>query len=73
MLKNYARRGRDLDVPLSYCVKGIKESTANPVGMPMTIPEKVAFPPKYSAYLFADETMMKNDTYMGGSRLSATL
>jgi hypothetical protein len=62
------RREEDLNVPLSYCVKGIKESTAKPVGMPMTTPEKVAFPPKYFAYSFADETMMKNDTYVGQSR-----
>lgn len=33
----------------------------------MTIPEKVAFPPKYSAYLFDDETTMKNDIYEGRS------
>ena len=31
----------------------------------MTIPEKVAFPPKYSAYLFDDDTIMKNDIYEG--------
>lgn len=31
----------------------------------MTIPEKVAVPPKYSAYLFDDETTMKNETYEG--------
>lgn len=72
MLENYAARGRDLNLPLSYCVKGIKESTAKPVGMPITIPEKVAFPPKYSAYSFADETMMKNDIYVGRSGLLAT-
>jgi hypothetical protein len=35
--------------------------------MPMIIPEKVAFPPKYSAYLFDDETTMKNEIYEGRS------
>jgi hypothetical protein len=52
-----------MNAPLSYLVKGIRASPANTAGIPMTIPEKVAFPPKYSAYLFDDETTMKNDTY----------
>lgn len=55
-------KGRDI-TPLSYLVKGIKVSPANAAGIPMTTPEKVAFPPKYSAYLSDDEMMMKNDNY----------
>jgi len=59
------RRRHHQNIPLSYFVKGIKESPAKAVGMPMIIPEKVAFPPKYSAYLFDDETTMKNETCEG--------
>jgi len=67
-LKCSPRGGRGLNIPLSYLVKGIKASPANTVGIPMTMPEKVAFPPKYSAYLLDEETTIKNDNYVGGSR-----
>lgn len=33
----------------------------NAVGIPMTRPENVAEPPKWSAYADDDETMMKNE------------
>lgn len=52
-----------MHAPLSYLVKGIKASPANTAGMPMIMPEKVAFPPKYSAYLSDDGITMKNDNY----------
>ena len=35
----------------------------NKVGIPITIPEKVAFPPRYSAYLLEEEIMMKNESF----------
>jgi len=53
----------DMHEPLSYLAKGIRANPANTAGMPMTTPEKVAVPPKYSAYPFDDETTMKKDNY----------
>jgi hypothetical protein len=36
------------------------------VGIPMTIPLKVASPPRCSEYRLEDETMMKKDIYQQG-------
>lgn len=49
--------------PLSSLVMGMSARPPNTVGMPITRPAKVGLPPKYSAYLLDDETMMKNDTF----------
>ena len=42
---------------------GINAIPEKTVGMPITRPEKVAVPPRYSAYLLDDDTMMKKEIY----------
>jgi hypothetical protein len=39
----------------------------NKVGIPITIPEKVAFPPRYSTYLLEEEITMKKESFRGTS------
>ena len=46
-------------LPLSCLVSGTSTIPLNKFGMPITTPEKVAFPPKYSAYLLEEEIRMK--------------
>lgn len=52
-------------LPLSYLVIGTSAMPLNKVGIPITIPEKVAFPPRYSVYLLEEEIMMKNESFRG--------
>lgn len=52
---------QNLTAPLSVLVIGNKAIPENKVGIPMTSPEKVAVPPRCSAYALADETMLKKD------------
>jgi hypothetical protein len=43
---------------------GMSASAEMAVGMPMTMPEKVASPPRCLAYSLDDETTMKNETWL---------
>ena len=52
-------------LPLSDLVIGISAIPLNKVGIPITIPEKVALPPRYSAYLLEEEIMMKKESFRG--------
>jgi len=51
--------------PLSNLVIGMSARPPKTVGMPITRPENVGLPPKYSAYLADEDTMMKNETFGG--------
>lgn len=52
-----------MDLPLSYLVIGMSAMPLNKVGIPIMIPEKVALPPRYSAYLLEEEIMMKKESF----------
>jgi hypothetical protein len=47
-------------LPPSDLTSGTSTIPDMTVGMPITSPENVELPPKYSAYLLPEETMMKN-------------
>jgi hypothetical protein len=47
-------------LPPSRLTSGTSVIPEMTVGMPMTSPENVALPPRCSAYLLPEETMMKN-------------
>jgi hypothetical protein len=47
-------------LPPSRLTSGTSVIPEMTVGIPMTSPENVELPPRYSAYLLPEETMMKN-------------
>ena len=47
--------------PWSSFVSGINASPEKTVGIPITRPENVAVPPRYSAYWSEEDTIIKND------------
>jgi hypothetical protein len=47
-------------LPPSRLTSGTSVIPETTVGIPMTSPENVELPPRYSAYLLPEETMMKN-------------
>ena len=49
-----------MSLPPSRLTSGTRVMPEMTLGMPMTSPEKVALPPKSSAYLLPEETMIKN-------------
>jgi hypothetical protein len=54
-----------MNVPPSSFNIGSNASPENTVGMPITTPENVEFPPRCIAYSLDDETMMKKEIYNG--------
>ena len=56
--------GEVMNLPLSYLIRGISTRPENAAGIPMTRPEKVALPPRCSAYDEEEETIMKKVIYV---------
>jgi hypothetical protein len=54
-------------LPPSCLTSGTSIIPEMTVGIPITSPENVALPPRYSAYLLPEETMIKNVVCAGGS------
>ena len=50
-------------LPLSDLTSGTSAIPDMTAGIPITSPENFELPPKYSAYLLPEETMMKNVVY----------